>query len=413
MKAQNGDFKAQLGDGRRCGFLPLEQRLDSLQEGVNPYVPGTSLPGNSPLFFGRDMVLGQLLALYRRPGKPACVSLLGERRIGKSSLLNQLCQSLGAVPQLVTLYASAQNWNTGSRQNFYRQLHGALRSALPELPEAPVEDYAALRDLIASLVPKYRFLLIIDEFEEMAGNPHFDGVFFSNLRALGDGADYHFGFLLASRRPLKELCHRYEIAASKFWNIFGTRKVLGLLEEGEAEGLVRLPVARTLPDLVGAEAEKLWRERIRPLTGCHPAFIQMAALEFWDGLAGGFESDAAQLELGLREHLLDLWYKRSPGECELLIKAAAGVALPAGHELTVLVVRGLLTGDGQPFSELFRQVIKESLPEGQGLDEAVEAVEALDKGLDKAGKFMAHLERFASLAGKVYKAFRGASEEGG
>jgi hypothetical protein len=74
----------------------------------------------------------------------------------------------------------------------------------------------------------------------------------------------------------------------------------------------------------------------------------------------------------------------------------------------VLAVRGLLTGDGRPFSKLFRQVIGESLPEGQGL---AQAAEVLDKGLGMVGKIMDHLERGASLAGGVNKAFRGGGSE--
>jgi AAA+ ATPase superfamily predicted ATPase len=42
------------------------------------------------------------------------VSLLGERRIGKSSLLNQVVQALNAEENMVVIHATAQDWNQHS-----------------------------------------------------------------------------------------------------------------------------------------------------------------------------------------------------------------------------------------------------------------------------------------------------------
>lgn len=46
-----GDFKAQLGRPENPGLLNQEARLALIQPGRNPYVTGTALPGNSPVFF--------------------------------------------------------------------------------------------------------------------------------------------------------------------------------------------------------------------------------------------------------------------------------------------------------------------------------------------------------------------------
>ena len=47
-----GDFKAQLGHPENPGLLNQEARLARIRPGRNPYVTGTALPGNSPVFFG-------------------------------------------------------------------------------------------------------------------------------------------------------------------------------------------------------------------------------------------------------------------------------------------------------------------------------------------------------------------------
>ena len=79
----NGDFKGQLGDASQAGLSTLKQRLARLAVGIKPYDTGTSLPGDSPVFFGRQQALAEILGTLRRPKRPCCVSVLGERRIGK------------------------------------------------------------------------------------------------------------------------------------------------------------------------------------------------------------------------------------------------------------------------------------------------------------------------------------------
>jgi AAA+ ATPase superfamily predicted ATPase len=48
------------------------------------------------MFYGRGRELGGILGVLGNPDKPGNVSILGEQRIGKSSLLNQIYQVLAA-----------------------------------------------------------------------------------------------------------------------------------------------------------------------------------------------------------------------------------------------------------------------------------------------------------------------------
>jgi hypothetical protein len=274
----SGDFSAQLGKPENKGFLDQPARLARLQPGTNPYVTGTSLPGNSPVFAGRKAALHQILSVLRTPNKPGCVSLLGERRIGKSSLLNQVYEALGKEPGLIAIHATALNWDKNSQKQFYTGLHRAVTKALGLADAAEMTDYPGLREFIHGLAREHshRFVLILDEFESLAGNPNFDTDFFYNLRTLGERPEYRFGFLLSSRRPLKELCRDHDkIEASGFWNIFGTRPVLGLLTEQEAEWLAVEPFAAALGADKRTAAETFWRDDAQRLTGRHPALIQI------------------------------------------------------------------------------------------------------------------------------------------
>ena len=83
------DFQACLGDPQRPGLLPLKERLKAIKKGVNPYAAGSALPGNSPVFVGRDQALHGTLSVLLRQDKPGSVSVVAERRMGKSSFIGQ------------------------------------------------------------------------------------------------------------------------------------------------------------------------------------------------------------------------------------------------------------------------------------------------------------------------------------
>jgi len=100
------DFKAQLGRADHPGLASQTERLARIVPGRNPYVTGHSLPPDSPVFFGWERELAETLGVLRRPDKPGSVSVLGERRFGKSSFLNQVWQALAAEPDLVCIHAT-------------------------------------------------------------------------------------------------------------------------------------------------------------------------------------------------------------------------------------------------------------------------------------------------------------------
>ncbi|MFO1429466.1 MAG: ATP-binding protein [Candidatus Competibacteraceae bacterium] len=373
---------------------------------------GTALPGNSPVFFGRESILHEILATLRRPDKPGCVSLLGERRIGKSSLLNQVYQALGKEAGLVTIHATAQNWNQESQQSFFARLQQVIALAVELKIQDQVHDYPGLRDFIASLVQdhNYRFVLILDEFDAMAGNPNFNADFFVNLRALSDRPEYRFGYLVSSHHPLKDLCREHKIDSSAFWNIFGFPRVVGLLLPREARDLVVIPFNCSLPPEKRPELESLWQNDIMPLTGYHPALIQMVAAAYWNAKEGGYDPNPLAITMGVREYLKDFWYQRSKEESGILIRAAAGHTPISGPLVAELVERGLLTLDQKPFSDFFSEVITESIPKGKSVSEAAEDVE---KKMGRFNKLLEQIVKVAEACGKVYRAFKGSGGDNG
>jgi hypothetical protein len=307
------DFIAQLGNTQHQGLLSLEQRLATLLVGQNPYITGASLPPNSPLFFGRQPELHDILSVLRQPNKPSSVSILGERRIGKSSLLNQIFQALNKEDKLCAVFATAQNFSELTEQTFFKSLKQSISQVVhPDLIENEAVSYDNLRDYIHSLAKQgYRFVIMIDEFEKLSANPNFNTSFFSHLGALGERPEFRLGYVIASRHALKELCRSHKIEESSFWNIFGTQKILGLLNEKEASDIWTKSMLFTLSNKITEQYLINNLHNVTDLSGYHPLFIQIIASESWNAWLGGFNISKIELKVNLRQFMEDLFYQRS------------------------------------------------------------------------------------------------------
>lgn len=402
------DFIAQLGSVNNQGLLADSERLQSLKAGENPYVTGNSLIANSGVFFGRRKERFKILSALRNPNNPASVSLLGERRIGKTSLLNQLYKELAKEDKLISIQTSTQNWKQYSAKDFFKSLHQCLADTVNMAIENNDNSaYEQCRDFIASLAEDYRFVLMIDEFELIASNDNFDADFFSHLRGLGDTASYRFSFVISSRRELQELCRKEKIEASMFWNIFGVREVLNLLDEKDAKNLLFKPLEKTLGY---SYSDRLWNE-VKKMTGCHPLLIQLVAFSYWNCKHYDFSVDEIEIKMNLRRYLKDWFYQRS-GESQqqwqVLVQAAGGKNIKETPASNDLYLRGLLLKNGDPFCLYFAQVIREEFEDKNGCSiEATlnEMAEGLEKGVDIATKFYNVFLKGAALSGKVRQQF--------
>lgn len=263
-----------------------------------------------------------------------------------------------------------------------------------------------MRDFVRGLAKGgLRFVLLLDELEHITGVKAFDADFFSNLRALGEQPDYRFGYLIGSPRPLKELARDRRIAASSFWNIFGFSLYLGLLEEPDAQTLATEPLCRSLPKARRLDLDTRWAREVAPLTGCHPALIQMVLAHRWNAWSAGYPPNRDQLELGLRDYLEDLWFNRhGKEEWRVLIQAANGERLAQDPILLDLRLRGLVTPDDRPLSQLVGRLTPHLMPEGMSFGEAVDL---LEKGGDSAGKVLQTLEKWAHIGGRIVRAAKG------
>jgi class 3 adenylate cyclase len=247
----------------------------------NPFL-NRVMVAHPAMFFGRGAVVRRLMSrLSSQP--PQSISITGERRIGKSSLLNFLRSPGTRLEQLENpssfqfLYVDFQQLRAGGPEQFHSLLFAEMRRQCGARMriDLPADD-GGLRALCESFADAgLRIVFLFDEFEAVTKNPRIGPEFYSFLRSLANSLSV--SYVTASGRALKEMCATHAISDSPFFNIFSGQP-LGLLSREEAAALVREPsAARGIP--------------LAPLTnsilsmgGCYPCFLQIAACAWFEHL---------------------------------------------------------------------------------------------------------------------------------
>jgi PAS domain-containing protein len=262
-------------------------------------------------FCGRIDPVGQSLSLLRNGQN---VAVLGQRRIGKTSLLFHLTDPVVFEThglqrgEHLFLYVDATELGDLSADEVLGLLLDQLASALAaaghalELIRPPPKgpSYRAFREAIVQvsgmgLKPIY----LVDEFESLAENPHLGPRFFSGLRALS--SQFDLSFVTASRESLLRLTYAHaETLSSPFFNTFANLH-LGLFSESEARGLVE-----TLASQAGLDLPSPLIDRTLELAGPHPLLLQIAAfhaVELW-GQKGWQPEEPASLRVEWRRRFM-------------------------------------------------------------------------------------------------------------
>ncbi len=350
------------------GNLDLRQAAESLPPPPprgNPYLNRVMIP-HPDMFFGREAVVKRI-ATRIHADRPQSISIVGERRIGKSSLLNFLFSPRtrlrleGQPGQVLMLFVDFQQLRTLEEAQFLGLIFAELRKQLGERIELELaEDFEGMRFLCDAVARAgYRLVLLFDEFESVTKNDRLGAELYSFLRSLAN--NFPVSFVTASGRNLKDMCVTHQIADSPFFNIF-TVLHLGLLREPAARALIREPsLARGIP------LEPL-AAQILSLGGLHPFFLQMACSAWFELLeAEGREAAAFRRRDAPREvvevfreeaepHFEYVLQTLPAREKEALRQLLAGQS-PDPGALESLERRGYLAAPEQgghaPFSEEF------------------------------------------------------------
>ena len=197
---------------------------------TNPFILGRPIT-NPADFFGRERETEFALARLRTRQS---VSIVGERKIGKTSLLH------------FVLHRAKQELGPLARLGFLDLMAATVRT--PEALLAQILNSLGVRDRIATLTGLAERLAALNQagehsvvaFDEMEMVIRFPAGFardfFETLRAAAQAG--HLTLLTASRISLQEM-HENGALVSPLYNIMGTRK-LGPFTEPEAKEFVTL-----------------------------------------------------------------------------------------------------------------------------------------------------------------------------
>jgi serine/threonine protein kinase len=333
----------------------------------NPYL-NRAMIRNPADFVGRTQEVRRIYARLNA-SPPGSISIVGDRRIGKSSLLSYVSMPASCEAHLHdpdrTLMVYFDLQQTGRMlESILEDLVGAVRAKADgrvALPRAS-DTLGGLRAVIQALVGGgFRIVLLLDEFERLTRNESVPVDCYSFLRSLQQS--YDIAYVTSSVRPLHELCHSKEIADSPFFNIF-TKMSLGPFAPEEARALVTEPARR-----IGIELEPFHGFVIDGLAGHLPMFLQIACGALVDAMqssrgAGPDLDEARRLfEDEAEPHFRFLWTSLDEGKRDVVRRLAFGEVVPAAREHS----QSELLSDGylrvredrvQPFSDAFASFIR-------------------------------------------------------
>ena len=323
----------------------------SVPGGPNPFCFGG--PVRPEMFYGREDILQTLTTRIGGPSLQS-TSVVGERRMGKSSLLMYVRERLETrLPKhhaYVFIYLDLMQGIFYTRKGMMRYLRRKLSKAWQEpWPKDEDGDLEAFDFALDDLKDdNIRLILCLDEMENLTRRPDEFNDLLEDWRACGSRGK--MGMITASRISLADLRQQGGVA-SPFDNIFITEN-LGLLKTDEWQALIR-------DHMRVSDTELQW---IEDMAGGHPAFTQLAGFRLWEMKVRGIvnaDQFREVLRADIRPHLEYLWQKLSPTE-QMALRHATGKSLakPSKPVLRHLTTRGVLR-NRRPFCTLFDEFIQE------------------------------------------------------
>lgn len=237
----------------------------------NPFNPGT--PCRLDSFVGRARHIARLDAALFSTRDQALVSIYGQRRIGKTSLLWRLESEWKERSGAQVLLFDGLQMQANPPERWLGEL--AQRIAGPGEEQRLSSIWDRLEHLLASI--DRRVLLLIDEFDALAGQgaESFDGSFFASLRALLTSQNVlgKITLVTVTQQDLDASTWSEEMGpGSPFANISGLQEKLGFLFPQEAMEIL----SKGSDFLTLQEIDFLYR-----LAGPHPHFLQVAGAAAW------------------------------------------------------------------------------------------------------------------------------------
>jgi eukaryotic-like serine/threonine-protein kinase len=301
----------------------------------NPFTYGNAI-SDPRRFFGRTREIEQIFGRLSNEELESS-SLVGDRRIGKTSLLNYLADPdvraahfLEPGDYIFVYVDLAMVDETMGPEQLWRRLVALMQrrckdpgiiKLLSGLEHDERLDTFILDELFQKVDNKGQHVVfLLDEFERVTENVNFGPDFYYGLRSLV--IHHRVALVTSSRLELIELCHSNAIKSSPFFNIFAN---INLRPFSKTD--FDLMISRSLSETVVQFSEQEL-DRVLDLAGLHPYFLQVACWMLYESHQQDL-SEAARMALLAEEfrdeatpHFIDYWGNSDDYE-KIVLTAAA------------------------------------------------------------------------------------------
>ena len=254
----------------------------------NPYIAGNPV-GTTNAFIGRDDVLREVLRVLRNPNQNA-ITLFGQRRIGKTSVLENLVERLPKEGNYHPVYFDLQDKAAWTVQKVLKILARTIAESLKIEPfEGDEADFKKnwLPNALAQLPEKTSLVLLFDEFDVLADPKATQAVegLFPYLRELLQLDFERLQFVFVLGRNLSDLS---QLALSLFKGVPDKR--VSLLSEKDTFKLIQLSEKNNTLTWSNPALE-----RIYALTNGHPFLTQALASQVWENVYENEPNDTPEV----------------------------------------------------------------------------------------------------------------------
>jgi len=347
-------------------------------------------------FIGRRALVNKI---YARIGasRPQSVSIVGDARIGKSSLLwflaheNTRKQFLANPGDYIYLHIPCRELEPATLESFTKRLYEIFRPYAVKTLEKNhlLFDYDYYKHQVESLHRENKkIILFLDDFNLITLNPAFPLEFFSFLRSLAN--NYNMAYVTTSYEDLQKLCVSKDIEESPFFNIFTNMSLRGF-ENQELEQFF----ARICPD--ERKEDKPYQFYIVNLAGRFPYPLKIASRIFRENTSPA-SAAAPDLENRLYEELQDyyqtVWDQLDEDYRSILKNIVSGTAIPNARQylLRDLYRKNLITMNGENVEKIDSLLFRHFVARRAGV-----AVTSDIRPADRKRGFLAGLKRWFGL----------------
>ena len=246
---------------------------------TNPYTAGDPV-GKTAFFVGRADVLREVGRMLRHPTQNA-ITLYGQRRIGKTSILQYLEAHLPQAGPYLPVYFDLMHKAGLPLGEILRDLARSIALKL-NLPDGGLENTtektfhdAYLPGVLRALPEQASLVLLLDEFDVLAdpqAEQHSKRQFFSYLRDLRQLDPQRLQFIFVLGRNIDDL----DVVAQGLFKDLPSQRV-SLLGQKDAEALARLSERQGSLAWTPNATARVWE-----LTSGHPYLTQALCSQIWE-----------------------------------------------------------------------------------------------------------------------------------